>query len=93
MEASRRRGELREDDGEHLTEVRQRVFTAVVLPVGVGDEADRGVESQPWTYAGDAIRIQRQQLLDFQDHEQDGEHREVRDQHRLDVGRPALVFD
>ena len=31
---------------EHLHEIGQRAFAAVVLPVGVGDEADRGVEAE-----------------------------------------------
>ena len=32
-------------EAEHLREVRHRALAAVVLPVGVGDEADRGIEA------------------------------------------------
>ena len=33
-------------EAEHLHEVGQRALATIVLPVGVGDEADRGVEGE-----------------------------------------------
>ena len=45
-DAGRRRQEILVRQAEHLHEVGHRAFAAVVLPVGVGDEADRGVEGQ-----------------------------------------------
>ena len=45
-DAGRRRQEVLVRQAEHLREIGQRAFAAVVLPVGVGDEADRGVEGQ-----------------------------------------------
>ena len=45
-DAGRRRQEILVRQPQHLHEIGQRAFAAVVLPVGVGDEADRGIEGQ-----------------------------------------------
>ena len=90
--ARRRRREHREHDGEHLAEVGQRAFTAVVLPVGVGDEAHGGVERQPRIDRSHAIRIERQKWLQLEDDKQHDEHHRVGDQHCLHVRGPALLL-
>ena len=43
-DTGRRREVVLVRKAEHLHEIGERAFAAVVLPVGVGDEADRGVE-------------------------------------------------
>ena len=45
-DAGRRRQEVLMRQAEHLHEVGHRAFAAVVLPVGVGDEAHRRIERQ-----------------------------------------------
>ena len=45
-DAGRRRQEVLMRQAEHLREIGHRAFAAVVLPVGVGDEADGGVEGE-----------------------------------------------
>ena len=45
-QADRGRHEVLHGQPDHLGEVAHRGLAGVVLPVGVGDEADRGVERQ-----------------------------------------------
>jgi hypothetical protein len=45
-------------EAEHLHEVGHGAFAAVVLPVGVGDEADRGIEAKVRRDRGHALRIE-----------------------------------
>ena len=59
-DAGRGRQEILVGQAEHLDEIRQRAFAAVVLPVGVGDEADRGVEGEIRGDRGLLRRIERQ---------------------------------
>jgi len=47
---------------EHLTELAHRGFAAVVLPVGIGHEADRGVETPEADSPTEVMRIARQQV-------------------------------
>ena len=60
-DAGRRREEVLDRQAEHLHEIGHRGFAAVVLPVGVGDEADRGVEGEIRRDRGLLGRIERQQ--------------------------------
>jgi hypothetical protein len=62
-DAGRRRQIVLVRQAEHLHEVRHRAFAAVVLPIGVGDEADRCVERQIGRDRGLLRRIERQPLL------------------------------
>ena len=68
-------------------------LAAIGLPVGVGDEADRGVEGEVRRTRGEALRIERQHVL--QPH---AAHRATRkpacveDQHRQRIGEPALLL-
>ena len=45
-DAGRRREEVLNGEAEHLHEIAHRALAAIVLPVGVGDEADGGVEAE-----------------------------------------------
>ncbi len=45
-DAGRRRQEVLVRQAQHLHQIGQRALAAVVLPVGVGDEGDRGVEGK-----------------------------------------------
>ncbi len=58
---------------EHLAEVADRGLTAVGLPVGVGHEADRGVERQRPLLARQVLRVERQVALQQQHGEQQQE--------------------
>ena len=51
------------DEADHLGEVAHRRLAAVGLPVGVGHEADRGVERQVGHDAGQVGRVERQRTL------------------------------
>ena len=59
-EARRGGQEVVDGEAEHLREMTHRRLAAVVLPVGVGDEADRGVERQIGRNGVEALRIERQ---------------------------------
>ena len=90
-EPGRGRGELRKDDREELAEVRERVLARVVLPVRVRDKARRRVEGEERVDRAHAVRVERQELLDLEDREQDHEHDRVRDEHRPRVRPPGLL--
>ena len=62
-EADRRADEVLHREADHLAEVAQRGLAAVGLPVGVGDETDRGVERQCPFQARQVLRVQRQAAL------------------------------
>ena len=68
---------------DHLREIRHRGFAAVTLPVGVGGEADGGVERKMLRQRAEFLRIERQKLLQPQNgvgeqaaHEAENQHRE-----------------
>jgi hypothetical protein len=62
-DADRRRDEIVHRQPRHLHEVAHRRFRHIGLPVGVGDEADPGVERQHRLDPGLALRVQRQMPL------------------------------
>ena len=62
-DAGRGRQEVLVRQAEHLHEIGQRAFAAVVLPVGVGDEAHRRVEGEIRRDRGLLRRIERQHGL------------------------------
>ena len=62
-DAGGRRQEVLVRQAEHLHEVGHRAFAAVVLPVGVGDEADGRVERQIRRDGRLPGRIERQHRL------------------------------
>ena len=48
---------------DHLREETHRCFTAIILPVGIGDKTDSCIERQVGGYRAKAERIERQQML------------------------------
>ena len=85
-------GEVLHRQSGHLREVTGRALAGVELPVSVGHEADGGVECQVRRHAGEALGVQRQQVLQAQDRieEEEGGRREG--QEREGVGQPALAL-
>ncbi len=75
----------------HLGEVAHSGFATIVLPVGVGGEADRRVERQRRTDARQMLWVQREMPLQPRDgigrHDPD----QAEDQHRYGVAHPALL--
>ena len=75
--AAGRRDEHHEDDDQHLGEIAQAALTGVVLKVGVGHEADDGVEGQRGLHAPDPIGIEEGDALDAEHEVADGDHHRV----------------
>ena len=91
-DAGRGRQEIVNGQPDHLGEVRHGRFTRIALPVGVGDEADRGVERDWRGHTGKTLRIERQielQPLDRvgEEHPDRAEH-----QHGNRIAAPALLL-
>ncbi|MCY1235959.1 hypothetical protein D9M72_485910 [compost metagenome] len=70
----------------------ERGFAAVVLPVGVGDEADRRVEGEIGWHAGKTLRVHRQVSLQPQNRIERNEACKAEGEHRHRVGEPALLL-
>ena len=90
-DAGRRRQEVLVRQAEHLREVRHRAFAAVVLPVGVGDEADRRVERQVRRHRRLLGRIERQHALQAQQRIENEKAADVEQQHGDRIGQPMLL--
>ena len=83
------RDEVLHREPGHLGEVAHRRLAGVVLPVRVGDEADRGVERERRRDGCDVGRVERQRALDALEHVE-AEHRddaEREQRERVDVHR------
>ena len=89
-DAGRRRQKVLMRQAEHLHEVRQRAFAAVVLPVGVGDEADRRVEGEIGRDRRLLGRIERQARLQAHQRIENRKAADVEEQHGDRVGQPVL---
>ena len=90
-DAGRRRQEVLVRQAEHLREVGHRAFAAVVLPVGVGDEADRRVERQIRRHRRLPGRIERQHGLEAHQRVEDQKAADMEEQHADRVGDPVLL--
>ena len=90
-EAGRRRQEVVHGEAEHLGEMTHRRLAAVVLPVGVGDEAGRGVEGEIGRHGVEAARVQRQKVLQPLDRVEREESGDGKDDHRDRIGKPVLL--
>ena len=77
---------------EHLGQVAHRRFAGVALPVGIGDEADGGVEGRIGRDRAEALRVERQPALQtlygVGEHEAEG----VEDHDGEGVFQPAHFF-
>jgi len=76
---------------EHLHQIGHGAFAAVVLPVGVGDKAHRGVEGQILRDRGLLRRIERQHRLEAHQGVKDKKAADVEEQHGDRVGEPMLL--
>ncbi|MPL86093.1 hypothetical protein SDC9_32069 [bioreactor metagenome] len=85
-----RRNEVLHRQTGHLREIAELRLAGIGLPVGVGDEADRGVEGQISRHAGNAVGVHRQGALQAQDRIEGNEPRQVEDQNGKRIGLPAL---
>ena len=89
-EARRCRQEVMDGEAEHLGEMTHRRLAAVVLPIGVGDEADRGVERQIRRNGVEALRIERQHVLKSLQRIKRSEADDREGDHRDRIDEPAL---
>ena len=76
---------------DHLGEIGQRAFAAVVLPVGIGDERHRRVERQVFRHRGLARGVERQHRLQPHHGVDDEEAADMEEQHGEGVGQPVLL--
>ena len=90
-DAGRRRQEVLVREAEHLREVGQRAFAAVVLPIGVGDEADRRIERQIGRHGRLFGRVEWQQRLHAHQHVEDEKAADMEQQHADHVHEPMLL--
>ena len=91
-DARRRRQEVVHGEAGHLGEVRHGRFARVALPVGVGDEADGGVERNRRGDPRKSLGIERQIILQPLDRIGQDHARGAEQQHPDRVGPPVLVF-
>ncbi|MNQ90873.1 hypothetical protein D3C85_1062280 [compost metagenome] len=89
--AGGRRDEVLHRQADHLGEGRNRRLAAIALPVGVGDEADGGVEGQVRADAVKPLRVHRQNALEPQHGVQQDEARQIEGQQGAGVTQPALA--
>ena len=80
------RGERR-----HLGQIAHGALAAVVLPVGVGGEADGGIERQIRRHRGHAGGIERQDILQPLQRVDEDEAGRVEEEHGERIGDPVLL--
>ena len=78
-------------EAKHLHEIGQRALATIVLPVGVGDEADRGIEGEVRSDGGHALRIEGQPSLNPHEGIEDEKSANMEEQHPCCVIKPALL--
>ena len=77
-------------EAEHLGQMAHRGLAAVVLPVGVGDEADGGVEREIGRHGVEAAGIERQEILQPLQRVERQEAGDGKDDHGDRVAVPVL---
>ena len=90
-DAGRGRQEILIREAEHLHEIGHRAFAAVVLPVGVGDEADRRIEREIGRHRRLIGWIERQNGLQPHQRIEDEKAADVEQQHGDRIGQPMLL--
>ena len=91
-DARRGREEIVDGETGHLGQIAHRRLAAVGLPVGVGDEAHRGVEGEALFDPGLPCRIEREQALKPLQRVERDKSDEAEDQQRDGIGEPMLLF-
>jgi hypothetical protein len=76
----------------HLGEVRHGAFAAIVLPVGVGDEAHSGIKRQFRPDRSHAGRVERQHALHALQSIKQQQAGKVEREHGEGIARPALLL-
>jgi hypothetical protein len=76
----------------HLHEIAERRLAAVILPIGVGREADRRVEGEVLLHAGHALGIEGQEKLEPEQRIEQGEAGKIEKKHGDRIGQPMLLF-
>ena len=76
----------------HLRQIAHGGLAAVVLPVGVGDEARRGVEGEVRRHGALAGRVVGQHVLEPQQRVEHQEAADMQIDHGDEVGDPALLL-
>ena len=93
-DAGRPRQKVLVREAEHLHEIRQRALTTVVLPVGVSDEADGGIESKVGRHRRLFGWIERQNRLEahqgIEEPVKDEEAANMEEQHGDRICQPML---
>ena len=90
-EAGRGGYEIVHGEAEHLGQVTHRRLAAVVLPIGVGDEAHRRVEGEVGGNAAKALRVERQIGLKPLQGVERRKSNDAEGEHRHRVGKPVLL--
>ena len=85
----RGRDEVLDGEADRLGEVAHRRLARVVLPVGVGGEADGGVEGQVLGHGGGAGRVEGQDRLEPLDQVQPRDRHEAEHEQRDGVARAS----
>jgi hypothetical protein len=78
-------------EAEHLREIAHRAFTTVILPVGVGDKADGGIEGEVRSNGRHACRIEGQQSLNPQQDIENKKATDMEEEHPDRVRDPILL--
>ena len=69
-----------------------RRLAAVVLPVGIGDEGDGGVEGELRRHRGHASRVEGQPVLESLERVEEEDTRKVEGEQRQRISEPALLL-
>ena len=80
-----------ESQSDHLGKIGHGALTAVILPVGIGREARRGIEGEIRGHVSQALRIQRKQMLQPQDRISEKHPNAAEDEHGNSVVLPVLL--
>ena len=84
--------EIVKSQPDHLREIRHGGFAAVVLPIGVGSEADCGIEGEVVAHRSESLRIQRQDILQTQNRVSEEATHQTEEQHGEGVLFPIVLF-
>ena len=84
-------GEVVDGQRDHLREIRHRGFARVALPVGVGGEADGGVEREVRTERAKSLWIEREEVLQPQDGVGEQAAHQAEEQHGERVLLPVVL--
>ena len=78
-------------EAEHLGQMTHRRLAAIVLPIGVGDEAHRRVKCEVRRHRVEAARVQREKALQPLQGVEREESGDGKDDHCDRIGEPVLL--